>query len=109
MPDDGNYLNTLGAAQYRSGKYREAVVTLTASASLNAAVHDGPLPEDLACLALAEFRLGHIGQARAALSRLRDAMKNPRWAEDDEEAQSIARDADTIELDLAFPADPFGR
>ncbi len=109
VPDDGNYLNTLGATQYRAGKYREAVATLTRSGSLNAAVHDGPLPEDLAFLALAQYRLGQTAHARATLGGLRQAMKNPKWAEYDEEAQSIAREAETIELDLVFPVDPFRR
>ena len=97
-----------GAVQYRVGKYHEAVATLTESEPLNAAIHDGPLPEDLAFLALARYRLGQTDQART-LSRLREAMKNPKWAEDDPEAQIIALEAETIELDLAFPADPFVR
>jgi WD40 repeat protein len=109
VPDDGNYLNTLGAAQYRAGNYHDAVSTLTRSGPLNAAVHDGPLPEDLAFLALAQYRLGQTAQARGTLGRLREAMKNQKWAEDDEDAQSIAREAETIELDLVFPADPFAR
>ena len=89
--------------------YHQAIATLTESALLNATIHDGPLPEDLAFLALARYRLGQTDQARATLSRLREAMKNPKWAEDDPEAQTIALEAETIELDLAFPSDPFAR
>ena len=109
VPHDANYLNTLGAAQYRVGKYHEAVATLTESEPLNVAIHGGPLPEDLAFLALARYRLGQIDQARAILSRLRETMKNPKWTEDDQEATAIAHEAETIELDLVFPADPFSR
>ena len=63
VPHDGNYLNTLAAAQYRIGKYHEAVATLKRSGPLNATVQDGPLPEDLAFLVLAEHRLGHTASA----------------------------------------------
>jgi hypothetical protein len=46
--------------------------------------------------------------ARTALGRLREKMKNPTWARN-QEAQAFLREADAIELDLVFPADSFAR
>jgi hypothetical protein len=47
-PDD------LGVAQYRMGRYREAVATLVESEKLNAVAFQGSHPEDLAFLAMAQ-------------------------------------------------------
>jgi hypothetical protein len=60
----------------------------------------------MAFLALAQHRLGQIEKARSTLGRLRELMKNPRLAAD-QEAQAFLREAQTIELDGLFPADPF--
>ena len=102
-PDNGFYLNTLGVAQYRSGLVAEALATLTRSNDLNKEKE----PADLAFLALAQSRLGQSEKARVPpwvdCARL---MKNPARAED-QEAQAFLREAETIELDQAFPADPF--
>ena len=130
-PDKGALLNTLGVAQYRAGHYREAVATLTQSARLNSEGVCGLQPADLAFLALAHHRLGEPDQARAVLGRLRALMKKPEHASTSEreyqgrllwsqmdlmkkpehastsEAQLFLREAEAIELDLAFPSDPF--
>src|SRR5262249_32912321 len=53
-PDNGHYLNTLGVAQYRVGNYEKALETLTRSEKLNATAERGPLPEDLAFLAMTQ-------------------------------------------------------
>ena len=105
-PWDGSYLNTLGVAQYRVGKYREAVETLTQSDRLNAVAYNGSVPSDLAFLALVQHRLGRTDQARATLQRLRRLMNAPVGARN-EESQAFLREAEAIELDLVFPADPF--
>jgi hypothetical protein len=55
---------------------------------------------------LAEHRLGLSEKARETLARLRAVMKDPEWA-DNPEAQAFLREAETIELDRVFPADPF--
>jgi hypothetical protein len=52
--------------------------------------------------------LGHTEKARDTVSRLHEAMKKPQWTKD-QEAQAFLREAEAIELDLAFPADPFAR
>jgi WD domain, G-beta repeat len=98
-PGNGMYLNTLGIAQYRVARYEEAVETLTQSDKLNAAANMGSLPADLAFLAMAQHQLGRKEEAQATLGRLREAMKDPRWAQG-EENQGILREAEAL---LAAP------
>ena len=62
----------------------------------------------MAFLALAQHHQSQTGQARAALSRLRELMKKPEQA-GNQQALAFLREAEVIELDLAFPADPFAR
>ena len=105
-PTNGALLNTLGVAQYRAGHYREAVATLTQSDRLNSGGALGAQPADLAFLALAHHRLGEPDQARTALGRLRTLMQKPEHASASE-AQLFLSEAEEIELDLAFPSEPF--
>jgi hypothetical protein len=106
VPNDLEILNTLGVAQYRLGQDREAVATLSQAERLNTALENPPSPAHLAFLALAQHRLGQADQARAALDRLRQSMKRPEQARI-ELWQAFLREAEVIELDLNFPADPF--
>ena len=62
VPDYGTYLNTLGIAQYRVQKYKEALATLTRSTSLNASRFSGRSPYDLVFLAMTRFQLGEQKQ-----------------------------------------------
>jgi WD40 repeat protein len=94
-PESGNFLNTLGVAQYRVRRDEAALATLTRSDRVNAAASQGSIPQDLAFLAMAQYRLGHRDLALAALTRLRDVMKKPRWSTD-QEAQSFLREADAL-------------
>jgi hypothetical protein len=97
-------LNTLGVAQYRVGLYREALATLTRSNALNG----GRVPGDLAFLALAQQRLGQPEAARRTLAQLRAAMKTPPGRTGLSEAAAFLGEAEAlIELDPAFPTDPF--
>jgi WD40 repeat protein/serine/threonine protein kinase len=98
----GAFLNTLGVAQYRCDSLKEAVEILTRSNELN----KEQVPGDMAFLALAQHRLGQSEKARSTFGRLRVLMKHPKWAKD-QEAQACLREAETIELDQVFPADPF--
>jgi hypothetical protein len=75
QPNDGSFLNTLGAAQYRNGQYAAALKTLIESDKLNAARLKHSLPTDLAFLAMTHFQLGQKAEAGATLGRLREAMK----------------------------------
>jgi hypothetical protein len=83
-PENGNYLNTLGVAQYRTASYAQAIATLTRSEKLNQAPPSGSQPSDLAFLALAHAKLGHQPEAQLYLKRLRETAKQPRWAADGE-------------------------
>jgi hypothetical protein len=101
-PYHAGYLNTLGVAEYRAGLMAEALATLSRSSEGN----ENSYPGDLAFLALAHQRLGQFEKARQTLARLREVMKHPGLAADPE-SQSFLREAEAIELDRAFPADPF--
>jgi hypothetical protein len=52
----------------------------------------GAHPADLAFLAMAHHQLGHAHDAQATLTRLRETMKNPIWASN-QEAQTFLREA----------------
>jgi hypothetical protein len=106
VQNNGTYLTTLGVASYRVGKFREAVATLEQAERLKTDLQNGPDPADLAFLAMAEYRLGQTNPARVALNRLRELMKKPEHAQD-QQGQTFLREAEALELDLIFPADPF--
>jgi WD40 repeat protein len=80
-PETGSYLTTLGIAQYRTGKYADALATLTRAEGLHAAGSD---PADLAFLTLAHARLGHKQEAQAYRRRLHERAGQPPWVTDDE-------------------------
>ena len=95
MPFRTGYQTTLGIAQYRVGKYREALDTLTRADELHRAAGGGPDPADLAFLAMAQYRLGRMDDARATLGRLRDLLKQPARG-DREEAIAFRREAERL-------------
>jgi hypothetical protein len=106
LPDNSRVMNTLGVAQYRVGLYREALATLSRSNTLNG----GREPADLAFLAMAQQSLGQHEAARQTLSQLRAAMKTPSGITSPADSAAFLREAEAlIELDPAFPADPFAR
>jgi hypothetical protein len=98
QPENGLHRSALGIAQYRNGKFDEAAVTLTRADQINSKSPGGSFPPDLAFLALAQHRLGRKQEARAALARLRETMKNPRWARD-QDASAFLQEAQTIGSD----------
>ncbi|MHC4219758.1 MAG: tetratricopeptide repeat protein, partial [Planctomycetota bacterium] len=73
QPNDGTAASTLGAAQYRTGRYELAVATLLRSDRLNG----GASPVDAAMIALTQGKLGHADDAEAAMARLRELMRDP--------------------------------
>jgi hypothetical protein len=87
-------LNTLGVAQYRTGRYAEALVALTKSEKLKA-TNEGSRPADLAFLAIAQHQLRNKDEAKTTLGRLREGMQQPRWVED-AEAQGFLREAQEL-------------
>ncbi|MCH7813719.1 MAG: hypothetical protein IID40_06825, partial [Planctomycetes bacterium] len=94
-PNDGNYLNTLGVAQYRVGEYAAALETLTRSDELNSKRTEGTIPADVAFLAMSLHRLGREQEATAALVRLRELMQKKRWATD-EESDGFLQEAESL-------------
>jgi tetratricopeptide (TPR) repeat protein len=129
IPNHGGFLNTLGVAQYRLGMFEEATKSLTQADQVNRASLPGSNPADLAFLSLAENRLVRRDRARAALSRLRETMKEPKWDHanrfhvpladmvyrgtvkklpwsENPESQAFQREAEELEMDLSFPANP---
>jgi serine/threonine protein kinase/Flp pilus assembly protein TadD len=59
-PQDGNFWNTLGVAQYRAGNWQAAIDSLTKAEAL----HQGGDPVDFFFLAMAHRQLGHQEQSR---------------------------------------------
>jgi tetratricopeptide (TPR) repeat protein len=105
-PDSARCFTTLGVARYRLGNYQEAIAALQQADRIDAAAQNHLNPARVAFLALAQHRLGRTEETRAALSLLRESMKRPEWAESGD-ALSYLHEAEVIEQDLAFPADPF--
>jgi WD40 repeat protein/serine/threonine protein kinase len=102
-PENANILITLGMAQYRAGKYQQAVDTLTHSHHLQAIVSQPSMLADLAFLAMAHHRLGQTERAQEYLKRLRERMKKPERERDQEgqwwfrgDAQSFLREAEEL-------------
>jgi hypothetical protein len=106
VPQDGEILTTLGAAQYRLGYDAEAVATLMLADEILTRIGIDSRVERLALLALTQHRLGKVAEARAALDRLRQAMSQPQWNVS-EPGQAILHETEALEQDLAFPTDPF--
>jgi tetratricopeptide (TPR) repeat protein len=78
-PGNGEILNTLGVAQYRAGRYADALTTLTKSEKLNA-TEEFLHHLDLAFQAMARHRLGQGAEAKATLARLPKVKDRPGWA-----------------------------
>jgi hypothetical protein len=93
-PENWYCLKMLGFAQYRVGRYAEALATLTESDKLQA-TPEGSLPADLAFLAMARHQLGKKDEAKATLARLREVMKQPGWAKQ-AESQGFLREAEEL-------------
>jgi WD40 repeat protein/tRNA A-37 threonylcarbamoyl transferase component Bud32 len=94
-PENELYLNTLGMALYRVGEYQKALDTLTRSDGINSTKPNGSLPADHAFLALAHYQLGHAREAEAHFERLRELMKNPTWA-NDEDSSAFLREVESV-------------
>ena len=77
QPEDGAFLNTLGVAQYRAGRFEEALATLTRADKLN-----DDHPADIAFLTLSLARLGQTDAAQHEYERLRVLMRKQPWATD---------------------------
>jgi tetratricopeptide (TPR) repeat protein len=100
-------LNTLGAALYRAGRFREAIDRLEEGVRLGRRPAE---PLDWPFLAMAQHRLGHRDEARRWLDRLRNRQASPSPARfwDEVEIRVLRSEAEAVILhDPVFPADPF--
>jgi WD40 repeat protein/serine/threonine protein kinase len=79
-PDSGHYLNTLGLAYYRAGQYKKAGDALRRCEPLNTTRWNGPWTRDVALRALLECQAGRYDEARSTTDRLREMLKDPKWA-----------------------------
>jgi hypothetical protein len=75
-PNNGSYVNTLGVAEYRLGRHKQALQTLTRSAALNALRPPWlePHAADRAFLAMCQYKLGDKSAAVATLQLLKQSM-----------------------------------
>jgi WD40 repeat protein/serine/threonine protein kinase/tetratricopeptide (TPR) repeat protein len=103
-----DYLNTLGAALYRAGRFDEAIRRLEEAIQ----GHEGGqgLPADWSLLAMAHHRLGHRELARRWLERVRDHQPSGSREQflRELEIRLLLSEAEALILyDASFPADPF--
>jgi len=102
------YLNTLGAALYRAGRFQEAISRLEEGMRQSG----GEGFEDWTFLALAHHRLGHDVEAHSWLQRVRSyrPSEKPQDFWDELEIRLLRSEADSVILyDPVFPSDPFAR
>jgi len=107
--DKSNFLNTLGAALYRAGRYEEAIGRLEEAVQARGGVG---MPDDWEFLALTHYRLGHRDGALRWLNRLREHRRSKEadrfW--DELWIRLLMSEAEAVILyDPAFPDDPFAR
>lgn len=96
-PTVGLVCNTLGVAQYRTGRFADALKTLQEAESLNRNVHTGePDPLDLVFLGMTHLRLGQAAPAKARLEQARQLLKKVPWTTNSER-QHFLQEAESIE------------
>jgi len=90
-------LDALGAAQYRAGRFEEAIRRLDESIQTRG---DGGVPQEFAFLALGHHRLGHRDEAKRWLEKL--AAHQPKEGSDfswkDVEIRILRREAESLIL-----------
>ena len=74
-PNDWRILNTLGVAQYRVGKYEDALKTLASSDKKRTDANQPSIPEGWAFMAMALHKLARAEEAKAALSQRRPLLR----------------------------------
>jgi tetratricopeptide (TPR) repeat protein len=88
VPGDPNYWNTLGAAQYRAGRFVEALGAMARAELLRKAAD----PEDLALRAMIHHQLGETAEGKKLLGELRKMFDDHRYC-GDSDALSLFREA----------------
>jgi serine/threonine protein kinase/WD40 repeat protein len=74
-PSNANHIRALGAAQYRVGRYAEALVTLRRSEKISAVKQPQSVPLDQAFLAMTCKQLGRLEEAQRYLELVRAQSK----------------------------------
>ena len=88
VDQQGAFESTLAVAQYRVGRYEEALATLLA---FNATSAFG-----LKFIAMSQWQLGQRDEARQTLERLREWMQRRRSRMDDADAKRFLREAEEL-------------
>jgi len=96
-PTNPDYVNTLGVAQFRAGQFVDAVATLMRAEELYAKSANGPQPADWAVIAMAQSKLGKPDDAKTALARARELMKEARHAANEDNQSIFTEAANLIE------------
>jgi len=91
-PNDPGILAGLGAAQYRTGAYEQALKTLARAERLAGEDTD---PWVLAFRAMTLQRLGRLDEAKGRLSQLQSLLGDERFAED-EQAKALLAEAEGL-------------
>jgi tetratricopeptide (TPR) repeat protein len=90
-PTDPNVLLVLGEGNYRVGQFEEAVKNLTRSAELILAAEHRTDRTEWAFIAMAQFKLGRLDEAKQALAKMRVGTLDPGYSPDTElEAEAIS-------------------
>ena len=79
-PDNWSALKTLGAAQYRTGAYQDALMTLTDSDKIYSHTYEKSYPANVAFTTMALYQLGRDDDAKAALGRLHILFEDEKLA-----------------------------
>jgi WD40 repeat protein/serine/threonine protein kinase len=95
QPRNDIYRSTLGMAQYRAGKYAEALATLTRADQPDAAYPRVFIRSDQAFLAMTHYQLGLKKDAQALLEEFREGLKQWRWS-GDSQSQDLLREAEAL-------------
>jgi serine/threonine protein kinase/tetratricopeptide (TPR) repeat protein len=95
QPGTPAFLSTIGAAQYRLGRYEEARAALTRSEAVRALMFRGGVPIDVAFMAMTFERLDDHESALRMLERLRSLLRSVHYADDSGLAALLA-EAETL-------------
>ena len=96
-PDNIDFLDTLGMAQYRNDRYEDAYGTVIRSDELRRQKGRKSVPRNLAVLSMALFKLRRMEDARAAFQRLENVMSAPEedWS-DSETATALFKECSQL-------------
>jgi tetratricopeptide (TPR) repeat protein len=104
-PNTCQGFHTRAKAQYRLGRYQEALQSLARAAEIHAKDQKDPDAGDLAFLAMTQYQLGDKEQAQATLACLHEALKKPGPAPNPV-VQAFLREAETLVGGKGPPAPP---